>query len=140
MAETLAAEKWLYTVLAADGALAAVVSTRIYADRIPQDVASPYPCVVFGHLSAVDLMGVGAYRIWANTLYVVRGIAEAESFLGNAKTIADRIDAVLHATSGATSEGTVWACTRESPFRMAETSAGGRNFVHLGGVYRILAI
>lgn len=139
MAEVNAIERWLYTVLSSDGALTAVVSTRIYADRIPQDVASPYPCVVFGHLSARDLMGVGAFRIWANSLYVIRAIDETESFAGNVKTAADRIDAVLHAASGSNVDGEIFACTRESPFRMSEET-DGRVFQHLGGQYRILAI
>lgn len=139
MPETLSAEKWIYATLAADGALAAVVGTRIYADRIPQNVASPYPCVLFGFLSGVDFNAVGSVRVWTNMLYVVRAIDEVETFLGNIKTAAGRIDAVLHRASGSTSEGTVWAAIREQPYRMSE-EAEGRVFSHLGGVFRILAI
>lgn len=139
MAETSAAEKWIYSKLAADAALTAIVGTRIYHDRIPQDVANPYPCVVFAYQSGRDVRGVGAWRAWSNLLYVVRGIDETEDYLGNLQTIANRIDAVLHGASGTTSEGTVWASVREEPFRMSEEGPGGRIFGHLGGIYRVLA-
>jgi hypothetical protein len=139
MAETNAAEKWIYATLAADATLTGLVGTRIYRNRVPQDVTSPYPCVVFAYLSGRDRRGVGTWRAWSNTLYVVRGIDETENSLGPLKTVADRIDAVLHGASGATSEGTVWAAVREEPYSLSEEGPGGRIFEHLGGIYRILA-
>lgn len=139
MAEVLSAEKWIYATLAADVTLTGLVSTRIYADRIPQDVASPFPCVVFSYLTGRDLRGVGTWRAWSNFLYIVRGVHETEDFSGSLKTIADRIDAVLHGASGSSSEGTVWAAWREEPYRMPEAT-DGRSIAHLGGIYRVLAI
>lgn len=136
MSESTAIDRWLNTVLAADAALAAVVGTRIYADQAPD--SAPLPVVIYQVQSSRDLMALGAHRVWANTLYVVRGIAQTIAYGGNLITIADRIDAVLHAASGSTVEGEVYECVREGEFRMTET-ANGVQYRHLGGLYRILA-
>jgi hypothetical protein len=138
MAETLAVEKWMVGLLLADSALSTVVGTRIYSDEIPEEVLAAYPCVKFDFLSGTDFNLVGAVRMWSDMLYIVRGIDETLTYGGNLKTIADRIDAVLHRASGTTSEGTVWACVRENPFRLSEPLDSGR-FKHLGGTYRFLA-
>lgn len=133
MAETVAAEKWLYSVLAADATLTGAVSTRIYAYTAPE--SATFPLVLFGQQSATDLMGVGPYRIWANMLYVVRGVGETASMAG-VQTIANRIDTVLHAASGSNVDGIVYACVRVQPFALSETISG-RQFRHLGGIYRL---
>lgn len=136
--ETHAAERWLYERLAGDVALTAVVGTRIYNGlRSP---SAPLPCVVFQLQAAgPDLMVVGAVRVWANLVYVVRGIVEGRSYTGEAKIIADRIDALLHAQQGSNADGAVWECVRERPFALVETTEAGREFRHVGGVYRVRA-
>ena len=136
--ETNAAEQWLSTTLKADAQLTALVGTRVYNTRRPSPT-TPFPCVIF-QLQAVrdDLMVLGGVRVWASLLYLVRGIAEQTSYEGNLATIANRIDAVLHAQSGTASAGVVWVAVRERPFQMSEI-VDGRTFAHLGGLYRIQA-
>lgn len=140
--ETNAAEAWLYSTLAADSALAAVVGTRIYNTRRP--TGSAFPLVIFQHQGGRDLTMLGAVRVWSQLTYLVRGIVEVfdaneqGSFEGSAKTIADRIDAVLHGKSGTNGSGTVYTCVRDQTFQLVET-VDGRQFRHLGGIYMIHA-
>lgn len=134
--ETLAAEQWLYTTLAAASALTAIVSTRIYADEVPQ--TATYPLVRFAFLSAVDRPVAGGARMLSNLLYQVEVIAQASSFAGNLATAAAALDAAIHAKNGSASAGTIVACVREEPFRAAEMGEGGLPFRRLGGRYRLL--
>ena len=136
MAELFAADTWLTSVLGNDSTLSGLVSGRIYGHAIMG--SATYPLVLFSMQSARDVMGTGPARIMVDSLYVVRGIAEAGTFAGNLKTIADRIDAVLHAASGSNVNGTVLACVRQQPFLYVEPY-NGRQYRHLGGIYRIYA-
>jgi hypothetical protein len=140
--ETSAAEQWLYGRLTGDTALTAVVSTRVWNTRRPS--GGTFPAVLFQLQPGgnEDLTLLGAVRVWAKMTYLVRGIVEVfdpqGSFEGNSKTIADRIDAVLHGASGTNAGGTVYTCVRLRPFKMAEL-VGERDFRHLGGIYQIQA-
>lgn len=133
--ETNAAEKWLRDTLMADVTLAGVVSTRVWNTRRPDGGA--FPCVIFQVQNpGADFVVLGAVRMWSRMTYVVRGIAEQSSYEGTVKSIADRIDAVLHGGSGTNGSGTVYTCVRTGPFQMAEV-VDGREFRHLGGVYQV---
>ena len=137
MSEVVSAEKWIYTVLANDATLVSKTD-GIYSALVP--AGETYPLVLFGeNRTDNDLMALGARRIWSTMHYVVRAIDETKSYGGDLETIADRIDAVLHAASGTTTAGTVWACVRTMPFRMVE-QRDGRIFRHLGGIYQVRAI
>ena len=135
MAETLVAEQWLYSVLAADSQLAAIVGTRIYAYVAPQGATMPF--VVYQNQAGRDVRGVGPLRLMANLLYVVKVVAQTNSF-ATLETAANRIDVVLQAASGTNVRGTVIACVREQPFSLVESTNEGQ-FRHLGGIYRLWA-
>lgn len=135
MIETARMEQWLYTTLAADTALTALVGTRIYSHVAPNEAT--FPLVVFGLQTAEDVMGVGPARIMAQAVYVVRVIGQTGSF-GALKAAADRLDAVLHGASGSAGDGVVLACVRTQPFEMVETIAGVQ-YRHLGGLFRLWA-
>jgi hypothetical protein len=96
--------------------------------------------VVYNMQSATNHMIVGPRQFWANMLFLVRGIHETGSYGGSLLTIAERIDAALHATpNGATNTyGIIWACVLEQPFRLPELR-DGRNFRHAGAIFRIYA-
>jgi hypothetical protein len=139
MSELNAIDRFLYTSLAADTALAAVVSTRIYADLAPQTPTIVTPYVIFTMLSATDLMVIGGNRVWANSLYLVKGVDKSLTYGGSLKTIADRLDAVVHRFSGVTNaDGTVYTAVREQAWRQTETS-DGVVYKSAGGIYRIYA-
>lgn len=133
MAEVVTAERWLVQVLKADTSLMAL-TPRVYTMPTPQ--GAQVPLVLIGEVSASDLMAIGARRIWTNGLWTVRAVFESASWAGNLEAAANRIDAVLHAASGAPTGGNVWACVRERPFRLVENN-GGQQLRHLGGIYRI---
>ena len=137
--EIVSVDQWIYEALAADGQLAAVVGSRIFADVAPQDAAMPQ--VIFQMQAAQpDSVGVGGTRILTNGLWLVKAIDQTESYAGLLKTAADRIDTVLHGLVGDTvSWVTVDNCVRQEPFRMAEDDPSGRQYRHLGGLYWVVA-
>ena len=137
MSEILSAEQWLYSALAADATLVATGAT-IYSGLVSQGATFPLVYVTLQRQDD-DLMTVGTRRIWSTLHYAVRGVAETSSWKGTLLTLADRIDAALHAQSGTSTQGTVWECVREAPFALVE-QADGREFRHLGGLYRLRAI
>ena len=133
MSELVTADKWLYSVLNGDAALKAL-TPKVYALPAPQGAVLPY--TAYNVLSALDLQGMGARRVWVNALYVVRAIFESASWGGDLEVAADRIDTLLHAASGSASGGMVWSCARQEPFYMVDNSSG-QQIRMLGGIYRI---
>ena len=135
--ELLAAREWLYAKLAADATLTGIVSTRIYAEMAPENAT--FPLIMITEMSpGNDLRVVGTGRIWSDPLFLVKAVDQTASYTGNIKTLAGRIDAVLHGKSGTATDGTVWACVRERGFTMPETGPGGTQYRHLGGLYRVM--
>ena len=136
--ENVAIQEFLFEKLRDAAAVAAIVSTRIYADRAPS--GATFPLIVIAEQAALaDVMGVGAQRILAGGMWQVKGIVQAASFGGTLATLAAAIDAALHGKAGAVDNGVVLACTRQSTFRLAETGPAGEPYRHLGGLYRVLA-
>lgn len=132
MSETYAADTWLYGKLHTDVTLMAAV-TGVYADMAPESAA--YPLVIFALLDGDDLITINGIRIWVTATYEVKVITDAESFSG-IKAAVDRIDALLHRASGTVTDGTVYECVRTMPLRYVEQLAG-RQYLHLGGLYRL---
>lgn len=136
-AEPIVIERWLKTTLAASGAVTAIVGSganaRIYADTAPAN--SPFPLIVFGFMSASDVMEVGQTRFMGRATYLVRGIGQTRSKQA-LEALAAAIDAALHRQGGSVTGGVVLSCTREEPFSLAE-QLDGVDYRHLGGLYRI---
>lgn len=132
MSETWVADTWLYGVLAGDPELAASV-TGVYADLAPEDAVCPY--IIFTFQSGRDVSTVNGARIFTAATYLVKVITDQPSY-GAVRTVAERIDALLHQAEGHTPDGTVYSCLREQPIRYTE-NAGGRAYRHLGGHYRL---
>lgn len=134
--ETIVAEQFIATKLRGDPTLVAALANGtagIWTDVLPPDAG--YPAVQVLHYTGSDLIHMGNVHIWADLVYIVRGVVTGRSFLP-LKTIAKRIDAVLSVTSGSTADGEVLGCHRENPFRMVEDD-GERSFRYLGGFYRL---
>lgn len=134
--EPAAAEQWLFSKLNADATLTTALggAGRIYTHKIPTGAA--FPCIFITALDLRDFLKSGPVRIWSATLYCVRVVGQTAS-LSPLTTAAGRLDAVLHAASGSVAHGTVWGCVRERPFLLSEQDVGGKEYRHLGGVYRI---
>lgn len=137
MAETFVADSWLYAVLTGDSALMALAPGGVHGYNNPNRTAT-FPYVLFQLQGpGMDVRGVGPGRIMTPMVYLVRGIAEGNSFGGSLKSIADRIDDLLQARSGTAAGGVVIVCVREQPFALPESASDGRQFRHLGGIYRL---
>ncbi len=134
MQESFRAEQWLYSVLSGDAALAALVGTRIYGYVAPTGSASPF--VIYSHQGSHDVRGVGAVRILNSMVYQVKGVGQGSS-MSAVKAIADRIDALLHATSGTTDDGRILSCVREQTISYVEIDPSGMRWDHCGGLYRL---
>ncbi len=144
MAELWSIDQWIYTTLKADAPLTALiggaVTPRIFADIAPQTTpAVVLPYVLYQMQAATDLTVIGAVRVWSNCLYLVRGVAETTSWGGNLETISNRIEIALHAKSGSNASGVIYSAVRESPFRLPEIAADGKQYRHAGVIVRILA-
>jgi hypothetical protein len=135
VSESTVTDAWLYTTLTEDGTLAALVGDRVYADLAPGDAA--HPLVVFALQSSVDLLAVGAVRVWAEQVYQVQAIGEGSAYAALA-AVADQVDTLLHRASGTVTAGTVWSCVREGELRYTETDRGV-TYHHLGALWRIMA-
>lgn len=134
--ETTRADEWLHGVLA-DATLAALLTGGIHADVAPQGTRFPYGLHQFQ--GGADVRGNGPDRIMISGLWLVKAVAETESYIGVLCDAADRIDELLQATSGpGGSDGEVFSSVREQPFRMPEVLEGGTQVRHLGGIYRLL--
>lgn len=136
--ETLGIDQWIWETLSNDTALAAIVGARVYSDVAP--ATATFPFVTFSEQSSTDVRTAsGQNRIMIDSLYVIRGIVTDTSFNVQSQAIAERIDALFHASQGGNANGTVvFTSHREQSFRLAEQQAG-KSFRHLGGIYRVYA-
>lgn len=130
---------WLYQTFAGDSTLAPLIggaAPRIYNGVAP--AGSQYPFVVLQLLSGGnDLMALGAIRIWADMLWLIKAVTKGAS-TGPLEPIANRIDQLLHAASGTVTSGVIWECVRERPFELP-TVENGVSYQQIGGEYRIKA-
>ena len=119
MTSALTTAQWLYNTLTGDATLMAAV-TGVYADVAPPE--ADYPFVVTQAVAADDVLGVGSAYIMTTERYTVRVIG-VDTFSA-IETAANRINTILHRTSGATATGSVLACVRESYDRITEVDGG----------------
>lgn len=139
MADPNVADRFIFTSLTADSALTVVIGSKVYGAIVwPQTPAPPPPYVIYQMQSAVGLRTIGVHRVWSNMLFLIRGVVEGNSYGGASKTMADRIDAVMHAASGTNVDGVMHACVWQSPFRLPEVT-DGKIYLHAGSMFRIYA-
>jgi len=128
-------DEWITSVLTADTALTDEVGDRIYAGQAPEQAAFPF--VLFNQQSAIDVLGVGAVRIFLNATYLVRVVGDTESYV-SLRPAADRIDALLHDVRAVVPDGHVLFSVREQGFSMVEsTELPLVQYRHLGAIFRI---
>jgi hypothetical protein len=125
---------WIYEKLANDATLAGLVDDRIYDGIAPEGAAFPY--VIYNFQAGADTVVVGAARVLNSGLYLVKAVAETQSYSGPAE-IADRIDDLLQAASGAADDGLILGANREQPIMYVE-AVDTIQFRHVGGLYRII--
>ncbi len=124
----------LYTRLTGGATLVARATGGMHEAPAPQ--GSTYPLVTYHLHTAKDLLAVGTARIWTRSEWIVKGVAEGESY---DRTMADEIDDLLHDTVDHDSAaGVTLTIARIAPVRYSETSSG-KQYRHLGGRYLIIA-
>lgn len=136
--ETLVAEQFLSTRLRSDAALIATLAdgaNGVWTD-IP-DTTARYPLVQIVHYSSDDHWHLGRYLVWSDHVYIVRAVAQGQSFT-TLKTAVQRINAVLESANGSATDGTVFGVAKLRPFRMSE-SDGEKHFRYLGAFFRVFS-
>lgn len=137
--ESMAVYQWIYSKLAADSALAALVGSRIYLRQADQGAGYPY--VIILKLSGLDSSTVSGDRIMSNLLFLVKGVTEDNNAGDALEAINARIDTLLQKSRNqVVSRGLILSCNRESDFELLENDPkSGKQWLHLGGQYRIYA-
>lgn len=134
MIETTRIDEHIYGALDGDPTLSGLV-TGVWADVIPD--TEQLPAVVFSAASGVDVITVDGNRLLHRASYLVKVVAQTDSYGGALEQAADRVDAVLSALAGATLDGVTVARTfRTETVRYAEHAPGGQPYRHLGGIYQ----
>lgn len=114
----LNADKWLKTKLSGDATITGVVSTRIYEEQAPQ--TATYPLITIQQYAASEpLTNVGADAVMDAELWQVMIVTDKPSY-STLETVADRIRAVLHKSTGTG----VLACEFTGAQRLAEAVSG----------------
>ena len=134
MIELLRIDQWLYATLNGDATLMALVS-GVHNAIATQGAALPY--VVFNFQGGGDVRGVGPTRIMSSALYQVKAVGGGASY-APLKAAVDRMDLLLQGASGSVTDGWIYSCVREQPIAFYETTPGGVQYRHAGGLYRIV--
>ena len=132
-------DPWLWSTLSTDATLLGMLPGTDKTKSIISTLAVggvPAPYVAFFCSSPHDILAVGGERVDVEALYTVKAVGEGASW-NTVKTIARRIDALLHKKDLDTPNGHI-SSRRDLVIQYAEVDAGTQ-FRHLGGVYRIRA-
>jgi hypothetical protein len=126
---------WIYSTLSGDSTLTGLVAGQIYGPLTPDEPVGTY--VTFSLLSARDIRGVGTARIFADTIYMVKAVAQTTSMDDVLPTF-DRVNALLDGKTHTGPSGTVLSCSRNTVISYPEVIEGTA-YLHLGGTYSIQA-
>lgn len=132
-------ERWLYATLAADSAVGALVSTRIYPGEAPATIDADLARIVYSQMSAEDTVWIGSVRAKVDFIYWIHGSAKTGSFGGVLGDIAAAIDGALHDKSATVTGGLILSCSRAYPMQSIDPPEYGVRYRHAGGVYKIRA-
>lgn len=146
-AEVFTIDEWLYERLTEDTGVQAAMAAAgvpedteyVFSDEAPAD--APNPFLVFTLNDGTDVRAIAStpFRVMTNGLYLVKAVCEGPSY-GPLRPIVAAMDAAISGPGNSTDNGVVFGCARDTPIRYAEpATAGGRQYRHLGGLYRINA-
>lgn len=127
-------KNWVYNKLVANTDIAAIVSTRIFADHYPGTRIFPY--ILYNLMAATDVQGLGTNRIITNALFQVRGVVEGAPD-ATAKRLDKRIDEVLQVQVMQLSGDYYFSSRREGVVDRAEYDGVDKRYHNLGGLYRV---
>jgi len=126
---------WIESTLKTDATVSGYVGDRVYEGVGPDDCE--YPFIVYQNQSADDVRGVGTTTICADTMWLVKAIAESAP--DRLAPVAAAITDALTLSDGiAITGGSILSSVREQPFFMGEVD-GSHVYNHLGGTFAISA-
>lgn len=132
--EQQVAADWLFDTLSADSVIAAAAVGGVWDG--PAKDETPYPILRFDLQSALTVRGNSFFEIMQNMLWLVRMVGVGGSYVP-LEQAAQQIQSLLHGVSAVpVSGGMIESSAREQTFRQSRVD-GGREFRHLGGLYRI---
>jgi hypothetical protein len=142
-----AVARWLYSRLSGDGAVAALVGTRIYPETAPQDengdpdTVFPFVSFSFNRGRVLQVSG-GRQRALSNQYVAVQATDGGEDY-DRVTAVMQAVDASLTADSaeGSVSVGGVShyvsVVGQQQPFRLPEFSRG-QHYRTAGRIYRLM--
>lgn len=114
------------------------LSTRVFEDFAPQGYAT-YPFIIVQcQTPPRDIRGVGVSRVMVDTLFIVKAVAQVDSYAPLAPIVRVFDTALTSPTGGAVADGFVFTSVREEQFAMVEIDSG-KQYRHFGGLYTIQA-
>lgn len=136
--EVLLTQSWIYDTLTSDSTFMTASPGGVW-DGVVTASATTSPWTVIGAQSpGIVVGGVGTFEVMTNALWLIRTICEGGSF-ASLRAASNRVYALLHGKNYvARPTGTILSCIREETFRQEEVR-GGREYRHLGGIYRVYA-
>jgi hypothetical protein len=137
--EEAAAQDYLVEYLEADPTLADLLEGGVWLRSVAE--SARFPVVKIDKQEASDLMVVGLHRVWADLLFLVRGVVHwkgsGQPDWTQARAIGDQLDTLLHDHEAITAELQVHSFREES--WTDETIETGDLYLHCGGMYRMRA-
>jgi hypothetical protein len=135
--EALHVYEWLHGRLVGDGALMALATGGVHPDIVPKEAVGP-ALVYYLSDPGTDVMEVGSIRILSDAIYTVRADVRGRSY-GPLRPILDRVEELLHRSSGTTATIRVETCTRSGMVPPYTSVDYGEVTRHAGGEYRVQA-
>lgn len=114
------------------------LSLRVFEDFAPQGF-STYPFIIVQCQSPPrDVRGVGVSRVMVDTIYVVKAVAQVNSYAPLAPVARVIDQAMTTSVGGSLLGGNVFTSVRNDQFSLIEID-NGKQYRHFGGEYRIQA-
>lgn len=138
--DLLTADQWLYATLAGDSTLTSLAcGSRIYDDSVPQDALFPF--VQIRYFLGQDTQTMNANIVMNRPDYLIVAVDRADLASAVVDMVAleavyDRIQTLLHRSSGSVSRGNVYFCARQRPFRN-RYAQNGIEYREFGAIYRV---
>ena len=134
ISEIVEAFIWVRATLVADTQLNTAIGGRVYPDIAPLDAA--YPFITMQVLDTEDYRIVGPNTLWSTLQFLIR-VTTDQKTVYNIRTIDARMNRLLHAQSGETTDAKIVECVRLRPHHAPTEESEGVFYSHLGGEYRL---
>lgn len=113
------------------------LTERVFDRYAP--AGTTYPFIIFQALTSPSVVrGVGDAEVMVDTIYVVKAVAQADTFAPLASVAAGIRSALVYPNGDTITGGVIFTSRYEKQFSMVEAEATEK-YRHLGGEFRIQA-